>query len=378
MEKLIFFLSELFIMTNIPIACYTKERNIVYGNSIKKDSKLYSILISKNMKDAKPMVFLIKNTYFGCYLGNYTDLIIFGAIQTNELKILYSTLSLLYFYDTGEELDKSNIELMCLDDNQLLELKFLDELDSYKEEQIIRYTLEDERRFMESIQNGDVEKKLTDFAQNMTSQFHMNNKNYFEQYYGKGKVGLLAKSPFKQIEYIAVSTITLATRAAINGGMDVMTAYSLSDHFLQRLENCSTKEDIYLLLPQIQVEFALKVKEHQAKKSSSTHVEKCKVYISRHKNKKFTIDDIVENVGISKAHLSKLFLQEEGSTIHQYTLNLRTEMGANLLKNTEESISVISEYLCFNSQSHFGKVFKEKYGITPQKYRTENKVFDYF
>ncbi|WP_375105406.1 helix-turn-helix domain-containing protein [Paenibacillus sp. RS8] len=36
---------------------------------------------------------------------------------------------------------------------------------------------------------------------------------------------------------------------------------------------------------------------------------------------------------------------------------------------SDKRISEISTYLCFSSQSHFQKSFKDKYGITPLMYR---------
>ena len=49
----------------------------------------------------------------------------------------------------------------------------------------------------------------------------------------------------------------------------------------------------------------------------------------------------------------------------------------NMLKYSDQTISAVSSYFCFDSQSHFGSVFKNITGITPSEYRTRNKV-EYF
>ncbi|MDY2838738.1 MAG: AraC family transcriptional regulator, partial [Bilifractor sp.] len=41
----------------------------------------------------------------------------------------------------------------------------------------------------------------------------------------------------------------------------------------------------------------------------------------------------------------------------------------SLLHYTDKTISEISEYLCFSTQSYFQNVFRKKYGCTPREYR---------
>ena len=47
----------------------------------------------------------------------------------------------------------------------------------------------------------------------------------------------------------------------------------------------------------------------------------------------------------------------------------KLEEARSLLHYSDRSISEISEYLCFSSQSYFQNVFKKKYGMTPIRYR---------
>ena len=45
------------------------------------------------------------------------------------------------------------------------------------------------------------------------------------------------------------------------------------------------------------------------------------------------------------------------------------EEAKSLLRYSDKTLSEISSYLCFSSQSYFQNVFKRKYGITPKQYR---------
>ena len=55
-----------------------------------------------------------------------------------------------------------------------------------------------------------------------------------------GLYGYLSDDPLKNAKYRFVTTITLATRFAIEGGMDEEDAYNASDLYIQNLENCKT------------------------------------------------------------------------------------------------------------------------------------------
>ncbi|WP_331491052.1 helix-turn-helix domain-containing protein [Schaedlerella arabinosiphila] len=52
-----------------------------------------------------------------------------------------------------------------------------------------------------------------------------------------------------------------------------------------------------------------------------------------------------------------------------FIMRRKLEEGKSLLAYSEKSISEISEYLCFSSQSYFQNVFKKKYHMTPYEYR---------
>ena len=79
-----------------------------------------------------------------------------------------------------------------------------------------------------------------------------------------------------------------------------------------------------------------------------------------------------------KAILSRIFKKETGESIQKYSMHMRIERAENLLKYSEASLTEISEYLCFSSQSHFGKVFKVYKNMTPKQYRDYYKVRNCF
>ena len=85
---------------------------------------------------------------------------------------------------------------------------------------------------------------------------------------------------------------------------------------------------------------------------------------------KITLTDICDRLFYSKTYLNNIFKENKGITIMQYYQNLKIDE-AKLLLRKKESITAISEKLCFESPQHFTKVFKTKVGKTPTEYRAK-------
>ena len=63
-------------------------------------------------------------------------------------------------------------------------------------------------------------------------------------------------------------------------------------------------------------------------------------------------------------------------SIKEYIYKVRTERAMNLLRFSNSSIVEIGEYVGFESQSYFGKIFKRYTGMTPQMCRDRYQVIE--
>ena len=82
-----------------------------------------------------------------------------------------------------------------------------------------------------------------------------------------------------------------------------------------------------------------------------------------------SLRSIAEYLNMNPTYLSRLFKKEMDVSISAYIKTERLKTAAHLLQYSNYSISEISEYLNFSSQSHFTSSFQELYGLTPKKYR---------
>ena len=93
-----------------------------------------------------------------------------------------------------------------------------------------------------------------------------------------------------------------------------------------------------------------------------------------HSNPNLKFEDVVRYFRFSKSYGYALFQKHLGESFSRSLRNVRVVKAEEALKNTTASISEIA-YLCgFGSLSTFSKVFKEKYGNSPTKYRRNWKL----
>lgn len=108
--------------------------------------------------------------------------------------------------------------------------------------------------------------------------------------------------------------------------------------------------------------------------SSDECIQKAIRYIQQNTNQHLTVGDVADYVGFSKSYFSAYFKKTLGFSVSAFILRCKLEEGKELLQYTNKSISTISTFLCFSSQSHFHTAFKKQYGITPSEYRKKKDM----
>ncbi|MGY3708263.1 helix-turn-helix transcriptional regulator [Granulicatella adiacens] len=185
----------------------------------------------------------------------------------------------------------------------------------------------------------------------------------------KGHIG---NTSLRQEQNIFISSITLLTRASIAGGLDIETAYQLSDTYIQTSEKTNSIHAIEQLSTTAIFDFAKKVEAVQLPKNLSPIILEVIHFIRNRTNHNLRIEDIASHVHLSRSHLSRLFKKEVGVTILDFINESKIEEACLLLRNTNKPLSEISDFLGFSSQSYFQNVFKAYRGITPRTYRQTN------
>lgn len=232
--------------------------------------------------------------------------------------------------------------------------KHSNDLYERKEQEQYHNTYLFEQEYYGYVETGDVD-GLQRFTQNIPSL----------------TAGNMADNSLRQAKNIFISSVTMITRKSIAGGLDIETAYQLSDAYIQEAEKMSDRDEIDLLNLTAVFDFTRRVKETKIPTDMSPDIYKAIQFISNHTNQQISVVDVAEHLNMDRSSLSKKFKKELGFNISDFIMRRKLEEAKSLLHFTDKSISEISEYLCFSTQSYFQNVFKKKYGITPNEFRKQ-------
>lgn len=81
---------------------------------------------------------------------------------------------------------------------------------------------------------------------------------------------------------------------------------------------------------------------------------------------------LADKVNLSPNYLGDLLKKETGKNTKDHINDYVVEKAKNILLNTENNVSEIAYDLGFNYPHYFSRLFKQKTGVTPAKYRDEN------
>ena len=92
-------------------------------------------------------------------------------------------------------------------------------------------------------------------------------------------------------------------------------------------------------------------------------------YIEINLEKEINLDTISKNVGYSKFHLNRIFMEYTGITIYQYLQRRRLTVAAEQLVYSEKPITQIALEAGYDTQQSFSFAFKQMYYYPPRIYR---------
>lgn len=117
----------------------------------------------------------------------------------------------------------------------------------------------------------------------------------------------------------------------------------------------------------------LKVKKTSvfpSKEGMENHiVTSIKEYIEKNAYSKFNITSICKAIGYSKSYLSKIFNNQTGLTIYNYSIEVKIKKAKQLIREGKYNFAEISDLLSFDNPQYFSRVFKRTTNMTPTEFK---------
>lgn len=271
-----------------------------------------------------------------------------------ELKTFLEAMKLLLYEETSEKVCLS--ELYTKQQPEPEQQKFFEKKRLMEKGGHLHNPYQHEQKKLGSIRAGNL--KLLEECQNEV---------------WPGEIGQLADNPLRQEKNLSIVVISIACRAAIDGGVAPQKAFSMSDVFISNIERMTQVLPIQAAVVEYEREFARAVEQVKHDSEHNRYVERAKEYVAEHIDESIRVVQIGEALGINENYLTGLFHKYEGITLQHYIRKEKVRQAKELLLYSSYSCSEIAALLCFSTQSHFSSAFKREVGMTPAKYR-ESKI----
>ena len=198
------------------------------------------------------------------------------------------------------------------------------------------------------------------------------------------RYGTLSDDAERNYRNLAICSIVLASRAAIRGGVNPELAFSLCDSYIMEVERLKDLMGLGPLSERAKTNFCTMVKELRDRRQQSEDaprknplVEKAKDYVFANLHRKVTLAQTAQKLHVNQNYLSELFRKTEGIPFSGFVMMEKLNLVKRMLMYSSYSYVDIANYLGFSSQSHMGKLFRERFGMTPREFRNQYSTTEY-
>lgn len=105
--------------------------------------------------------------------------------------------------------------------------------------------------------------------------------------------------------------------------------------------------------------------------SFNVHISRAIQIFESHLHDRITVAAVAAKIGVSQAHLTRLFTDHFGVSPLQYYRRVRMDVAASLLLNTTRSVKEIAWELGYSNPFHFSRSFRRYADMSPRAYREQ-------
>ncbi|MGE5631110.1 MAG: helix-turn-helix transcriptional regulator [Caulobacteraceae bacterium] len=178
----------------------------------------------------------------------------------------------------------------------------------------------------------------------------------------------LSKDALRSVKNSLICSVTLFTRAAIEGGVMPEAAFTLSDSIILAIEDINSLPEL-MDYEYTAAEQYVKIVQDLSKSKYSNIIQQAISHIYKNLTNKLTLKKISDAIFVHPNYLSTLFKKEVGVNLPDYIMKTRVDEAKYYIRYTNTKISDIAIFYQFCNQSYFTRIFKKFAGCTPNEYR---------
>ena len=166
--------------------------------------------------------------------------------------------------------------------------------------------------------------------------------------------------------------LSVLSRSAVEGGVDVDVMLEKNLAYVNKVMQIGSQEDLCAWISTALNEFLELVYSSQDSRKI-TQVTPAINYIDANYDKPITLAEIARASHLSASRLAHIFKEQMGITLIDYLTGVRIEKAKELLLATDQSCTEICFQVGYNNQSYFTRTFKSVAGMTPRRFRIQNR-----
>lgn len=114
---------------------------------------------------------------------------------------------------------------------------------------------------------------------------------------------------------------------------------------------------------------SLSKKSLKHKSNEHEYIDFCLDYIQTNIYKKITVDELTKFIGVSQPYLYKIFMKHFNMSVKDYIIWNKIYNAKKMLEQTDMTVTQIAISLGYDDPLAFSRIFSQKEGISPSKYR---------
>ena len=103
------------------------------------------------------------------------------------------------------------------------------------------------------------------------------------------------------------------------------------------------------------------------------HVARALALLHRDITRRWTVDDLGREVGMSRSALADRFIRLIGVPPMHYLATWRMQVATQKLRDTSDSLAQVAETVGYDSEAAFSRAFKKAFGTAPATWRRSNR-----